>query len=76
MQQYQDFDKTVDAPTTAKVVMPNRAARRAKVDKPQPTNVVGKAHRNNRKNTKARKNNKLFLKLAEFEMSVGAKRHR
>lgn len=70
-----EFEKTIEAQPETVLVKPNRAKRRAKIEKPQPTNVVAKAHRNNRKNTKARKNNKLFLKLAEFEMSIMGKRH-
>lgn len=52
----------------------SRRERRAGEPKQAYTNVVVNAYGNNRKQTKARKNNRLYLKLAEYEMSVMGKR--
>ena len=54
-------------PKTAQTTQ-SRSERRAGTPKEPRTDIVEKAHSNNRKMNKARKNNRLYLKLAAFEM--------
>lgn len=73
MQKLKEFGAMAEM-ATQNIKPLSRRERRAGEPKEQRTNIVEKAYSNNRKQTKARKNNKLYLKLAEYEMSVMGKR--
>lgn len=60
--------------TTAKPIL-SRRERRAGTPKEPKTNVFEKTTGNNRTLNKARKNNRLFLKMADFHMKIESAKH-